>query len=52
MLLGLSWLGGIIQIAIDLLFNQRDDKKKEVTSSSKELVDKATQSLPNFSVSL
>ena len=52
MLLGLSWLGGIIQIAIDLLFNQRDDKKKEATSSSRELVDKATQSLPNFSVSL
>ena len=42
MLMGLSWLGGLIQIAVDVAFHS-DDRKSRFAPQKKEFVDKATQ---------
>ena len=60
MLLGLSWLGGMIQIAVDVLFNQRkgSSKKRDTSLVVKDivLIDQDTQTSQNdctlYSVSL
>ena len=49
MLMGLSWLGGLIQIAVDVAFHS-DDRKSRFAPQKKEFVDKATQLVDtNFS---
>ena len=47
MLMGLSWLGGLIQIAVDIAFHSDDMKSRP---PKKEFADKATQSSPNYSI--
>lgn len=52
MLMGLSWLGGLIQIAVDVAFHSddRNTKSRPQTVLRKEFVDKATQSSPSYSI--
>ena len=51
MLMGLSWLGGLIQIAVDVAFREDKDKNKKDLHEpvSRQFFDQTTQTSPNYS---